>query len=354
MILADPNSIRMFENVKSVAGAALFLLLLVGCNAQVNPENTVGFEGGIMGTTYRVSVVGTLDEVAVSAAADAIEGVLQRIDGRMSTYKPDSEISKLNAHVAGESVKLSEETFEVIALAQEVNVKSSGAFDITVGPLVNAWGFGPDELEVAPSDEELQALMALTGPDKITLDSATTSVSKSADDVYCDLSAIAKGYAVDQVATALTALGYKNYMVEVGGEVRTAGVNGRGLPWRIAIEKPVDGERVVEEIVGLTDVSLATSGNYRNFYMADGKRISHTINPRTGRPVEHSLASVSVIHPACALADAYATALMVLGPEEGMAIAEAQGLAVFFIIHGDGDSFVTKQTASFAPYRMAH
>lgn len=353
MTLADPRRNGIFQQVKSVARAALFLCLLAGCAAKEPAVEAVRFEGGIMGTTYHVTVVAAMDDAATTAAAEAIEGALRRVDSKMSTYKPDSELSKLNQQPAGVPFILSEETFGVLALAQEVNAQSGGAFDVTVGPLVNAWGFGPKELERGPSEETLQALLALTGPDKIALDPAPRSVTKAADGVYCDLSAIAKGYGVDQAAKALSALGYQNFMVEVGGEVRVAGVNDRGVPWRIAIEKPVDGERVIEELVGLTDIALATSGNYRNFYMAEGKRISHTINPRTGRPVEHSLASVSVIHSECALADAYATALMVLGPEEGMAFAEKQGLAVLFIIHGEGDGFVTKQTPSFAPYLAA-
>jgi thiamine biosynthesis lipoprotein len=352
MTSVDPNRIPFFT--KGAALAALFACLLTACTPRPQPAESVTFEGSIMGTTFHVKLVAKLDDAATAAAANAVEAALQRVDGKMSTYKTDSELSQLNQHAAGAPVTLSDETFKVLALAQQVNAESGGAFDVTVGPLVNAWGFGPTDLESAPSDEVLAGLRALTGPDKIQLDPAARSVTKALDGVYCDLSAIAKGYGVDQAAEALLALGYQNFMVEVGGEVRTSGLNTQGVAWRIAIEKPLDYDRAMQEIVGLSNMSLATSGNYRNFYMDGDKRISHTINPRTGRPVDHALASVSVIHPECALADAYATALMVLGPDEGMAFAERLGLAVFFIIHGDGDALVTRQTPGFAPYLVAH
>ena len=337
--------------MKSVALATLFLCMATGCGEAASPPaEQTEFTGAIMGTTYHVKVVGSMTEDESATSARAIEEALKRIDGRMSTYKPDSELSRLNDHPGGEGVTLSEETFGVIALAQRVNQESGGAFDITVGPLVNAWGFGPDSLDHAPQDAELQALKALTGSDKIDLDPANLTVTKAFDGVYCDLSAIAKGYAVDQVAEAVEGRGHTNYMVEIGGEVRTSGKNSGGVPWKLAIEKPVEGDRAIELVVGLSGVSLATSGNYRNFYLADGKRLSHTIDPATGRPVDHQLASASVIHPKCALADAYATALMVLGPEKGMAFAEAQGLAVFLIVHGEDGQLTTRETKSFAGY----
>lgn len=354
MTSVEPTRIRFNYTVKSVALATLFLCLAAGCTRKAPVQDAVTFEGGIMGTVYHVKVVGSLDQTATAAAAEAIESALQRVDGKMSTYKPDSELSRLNAAPAGAPISVSEETFDVFRLAQQVNAESGGAFDVTVGPLVNAWGFGPPDQVEAPNDDQLATLLALTGADKLTLDAVNHSITKAADGVYCDLSAIAKGYAVDQVCDALAALGHADFMVEVGGEVRTAGLNASGQPWRIAIEKPVDQERVIHGLVGLTNKSLATSGDYRNFYEVEGRRISHTINPKTGRPVDHSLASASVIHPDCALADAYATALMVLGPEAGLAFAEKQGLAVLLILHGDDGHFTTRQTAAFAPYLVSH
>lgn len=353
MTLAEYTRLFGNRDRKGVAFAALFLFLCAGCGNTERAVDTVEFTGGVMGTTYHVKVVAPMADGESAKAGEAIESALNRVDGKMSTYKPDSELSQLNAAPAGAAVLLTDETFKVIGMAQDINRESGGAFDITVGPLVNAWGFGP-LLEEMPSDEAVTALLALTGPDKIALDPAAHTVTKAADGVYCDLSAIAKGYAVDQVAEALDALGYQDFMVEVGGEVRTAGKNAAGVPWNIAVEKPAGNERSIQEVVGLSGVSMATSGDYRNFYMAGGKRVSHTIDPHTGRPVDHQLASASVIHPECALADAYATTLMVLGPEKGMDFAEARGLAVLLIVHGDGESdFSIRQTPAFAKYVVA-
>ncbi len=331
---------------------ALFICLFaVGCSRSENvARETVSFEGGIMGTTYHITVVAELSDVASASTAEAIEHALKHVDGKMSTYKADSEISRLNQAPGGVYVPLSAETFAMLQLALEINRETEGAFDITVGPLVNAWGFGPTALENPPTEEELAALRKLVGPDKIELDSLTNSVRKSAKGVYCDLSAIAKGYAVDLVAELLKSRNLNAFMVEVGGEVRCSGLNAAGVPWNIAIEKPVSEGRVLQEVVGLSYISLATSGNYRNFYEIDGKRISHTIDPATGKPVDHALASASVLHERCALADAYATAMMVLGPEKGMEVAERLKLPVMFVLHGEDGTFETRQSDSFGRF----
>jgi FAD:protein FMN transferase len=337
---------------KSVVLTALFFCVFaVGCGrSEKVAQQTVSFEGGIMGTTYHITVVAELTDVASASTAEAIEHALKHVDGKMSTYKTDSEISMLNQAPGGVYVPLSAETFAMLQLALEINRETEGAFDCTVGPLVNAWGFGPAALENPPTEEELAGLRKLVGPDKIELDALTKSVRKKAQGVYCDLSAIAKGYAVDLVADLLKSRNLNAFMVEVGGEVRCSGLNGAGVPWNIAIEKPISEGRVLQEVVGLSDISLATSGNYRNFYEIDGKRISHTIDPATGRPVDHALASASVLHERCALADAYATAMMVLGPEKGMAVAQRLKLPVMFVLHGEDGAFETLQSDSFGRF----
>ena len=338
--------------MKSVASAALFLCVAAGCEQSTEtprPE-LVEFTGGMMGTTYHIKVVGTMSDLESTATAQAIEDALKNVDTKMSTYKPDSEVSQVNAATAGVPVSLSEDTFLVFTLARQVNEESDGAFDITVGPLVNAWGFGPAGPGNAPDDAQIAELLKLVGPDKFVLDPAANTLTKTANSVYCDPASVSEGYAVDEVAEVLLTMGYKDFMVEVGGEVRCAGKNASGGPWKIAIEKPVEGDRVIQQVVGLNDISLSTSGNYRKFYMVDGKRISHTIDPKTGRPVEHQLASASVLHPNCALADAYSTAIMVLGPEKGLAFAEKLGLPALLIIHGDDGQLITRETASFAGY----
>jgi len=227
---------------------------------------------------------------------------------------------------------------DVMRHALQVSEETNGAFDITVGPLVNAYGFGPDLRVDLPTDDELALLYQRVGYDKLTVDPEKNLVSKSGGDVYCDLSAIAKGYGVDRVALKLEELGITDYFVEVGGEVRVRGVNFEGQPWRVGIEQPVAGARAVRKVVPLHDAAMATSGSYRNYTDVDGQRVSHTIDPRMGRPVTHNLVSVSVIHPSCEWADAYATALMVLGPEEGPAFAREKGLQALFITEAEDGS----------------
>lgn len=317
------------------------------------------FEGPTMGTRYVVKVVTVEREPGwQERLAESITARLDDINQKMSTWLPESEISRFNDKASVEPFLFSAETFEVLQAAQQVSSASDGAFDITVGPLVNAWGFGAaGETPTPPSTEVLAELATHVGFDKLLLDASSKSAAKTDPDLRLDLSAIAKGYAVDQVAAALAGEGFEDYMVEVGGEVRTAGQNPDGTPWRIGIEQPeASPVRQVATVVPLSDVSLATSGNYRNFWVAaDGRRISHTLDPRTAAPVEHTAASVSVAHASCMMADAWATALMVLGPERGYEVAVAEDLAVLFLIHGeDDDELEQRLTPTFEALLQGH
>lgn len=341
-----PNA-RPLRPARLLAGLFILVLAVV----LFYPRKTVVlpglyvYSGATMGTTYTVKVVDPMqDPEAVSAA---IEAELDRVNARMSTYLEDSELSRFNAHAATDPFAVSPETFEVFELAQAISESSGGAFDITVGPLVNAWGFGPDAFENPPDDAEIAALLAHVGYGKLELDASTQTVRKTDAAVYCDLSAIAKGYGVDRVAMALESIGFAHYMIEVGGEVRTAGQNERGMPWQIAIEKPVESGRAIHKIVPLSGQALATSGDYRNVQEIDGSRYTHTIDPRTGRPVAHKLASASVLSDSCAKADGWATALMALGPDKAFATAEEQGLAALLLIHRDDGGFDEVATAEF-------
>ena len=307
-----------------------------------------------MGTTYSVKFFEALGRNQAKALADVFPSTLTRIDALMSTYKPDSELSRFNQHDATSPFPVSDETLAVFKRALEVSRQTDGAFDITVGPIVNAYGFGPDGPTTPPDDDVLAELRKRVGYQQIELDEAEKTVRKKIPNLYCDLSAIAKGCAVDQVALALSAIGIKNYMVEVGGEVRAAGVNDRGTPWRIGIEQPTPGQRGVQRVLPLENMSLATSGDYRNYREVDGVRISHTIDPRTGRPVQHNLVSVSVLHAECAYADAYATALTVLGPEEGFAFAAEQRLTALFIFREADGAFTEKWTPGLPTTDGAH
>lgn len=312
------------------------------------------FSGDTQGTTYSIKVcaerISTEQEASVRRA---IEARLAGIDGALSTYRPDSEISQFNQFTETTPFRVSADVIQVLQLAREVSITSDGAFDITVAPLVKAWGFGPAGRRAdMPTEGELAELRQRVGYEKVEIDSAASTLRKTQPDVTCDLNAIAQGYTVDKIAADLDALGYADYMIEVGGEVKTRGLNARGLPWHIGIEKPLTTGQVVELIVQLKDVAISTSGDYHNYYEENGVRISHHVDPRTGRPITHKLASVSVIDKQCALADAYATALTVLGPDAGYQLALKQNLPVLFIIHTGPETFAEKATPSFDGFVM--
>jgi thiamine biosynthesis lipoprotein len=236
---------------------------------------------------------------------------------------------------------------EVVLEAQRVSRLTGGAFDITVGPLVDVWGFGPSSVDETPSDTVIQELLAATGYQQLEVDVRAGTLRKAGDSCHIDLSAIAKGYAVDRVAAALDDGGYGSYLVEIGGEVRTRGHNGAGEAWRVGIERPDPERRSVYAAVALSGLSMATSGDYRNFFIRDGVRISHTIDPRTGRPVAHDLASVSVVAASCMTADAFATALEVMGPAEGFEFAERQHISAFFLIRAGDGVFEERRTSQW-------
>ena len=224
-----------------------------------------------------------------------------------------------------------------------------GGDEIAVGPLVAAWGFGAGARAPGhgPAGAELAALRERIGFGLLEIDLSAGTARKQHPQLVCDLSAIAKGFAVDEVAHALSQLGWTDFLVEVGGEVRAAGERPEGGAWRVGIERPDEASRAVQGVVVLRDAAMATSGDYRSFYEVEGRRLSHLVDPRTGRPITHQLASVSVVHPEAILADAWATALAVLGPEAGLARAEAEGIEAYFLVRADGDAFVARRTPGF-------
>ena len=288
---------------------------------------TWSYGGQIMGTSFSVKAVHPT-EVKLELISEALEAVNER----MSTYLPNSELSAINKYRGESAMAISPELRTVLNAAKTVTADSKGHFDVTVGPIVNAWGFGPNKERLTPSAAQLIELKELVGDQKWSLDSR--GITKVKPQVYIDLSAIAKGYAVDRVAAALDQAHVAHYWMEVGGEVRVKGRNGEGKLWRVGIERPaVEGNRRVAKIIRLKEMSVATSGDYRNRYEdANGVIRSHTINPKTGEPVKHLLASVSVLHSECMLADAWATALNVMGSERGLALADQLKLAALFIV----------------------
>lgn len=330
----------------------LFVLALLISGCQPSPEQRVlRISGATMGTTYSIAWVGqdaTLSESLQAAA----EQRLHDINSSMSTYDPGSELSLLNQNRTEQDeygwIPVSSGLAEVLAMSLDIWEASGGAFDVTIGPLVNLWGFGPEARpEHAPDTATIRTMLAAVGSDAIELDAAALRL-RLAKPVYIDLSAIAKGWAVDQLALLLEEHGISAYMVEIGGEIRTRGVKPDGNRWRIAIERPQAAvtDRQVALIIEPGSYGLATSGDYRNYFEENGVRFSHTIDPLTGTPVSHKLASVSVVHESTGMADGWATAISVLGPDKGLAIAEQQQLAVFMLVR-EGDQFVQRTSSRF-------
>ncbi|MCB1644396.1 MAG: FAD:protein FMN transferase [Pseudomonadales bacterium] len=322
----------------------LVILCLVVLSACQKAEPVV-IHGNTMGTTYSVKVIGA--DVDAELLKAKIDSVLESVNDSMSTYRDNSELSRFNKAPVNEWFTVSEGLMSVILSAREIWTLSAGRFDVTIGPLVNLWGFGPDaSQDKVPSPDTLAAARARVG--MAHLQSRPGALLKQTD-IYVDLSAIAKGYGVDQVAGLLEAEGLGNYLVEVGGELRARGHNAAGKIWQIAIELPDAHQRMPYRVVPLQDMAMATSGDYRNYFERDGVRYSHTIDPQTGAPVTHNLASVTVLASTATMADGLATAINVMGPEQGLAMAERQNLAVFVILKA-ADGFEARYTRAFAKY----
>jgi thiamine biosynthesis lipoprotein len=332
---------------------ALFAIVILRQPEAPGAGDTWVIRGPSMGTQFMVKVVPPeIPEATEVELGREVEDVIDTVNLAMSTWLDDSELSRFNRH-GTEPFPASGELVEVVAEAQRVAELTGGALDITVGPLVDAWGFGPTEVNGPPTTDTIDALLAATGFELLEVDPSRQLLRKAVPTLRCDLSAIAKGYAVDRVAERLHALGFDDFMVEIGGEVRASGRNPQGEVWRIGIERPEMARGGVWSAVALDDAALATSGDYRNFYIRDGVRISHTLDPRTGRPITHDLASVSVIDPSCMTADALATAINVLGPVEGRALVERENLPALFIFR-TGDDELEEWTSPAWRERLAN
>ncbi len=334
---------------------ALVALLAAGVGFSfLRPDPPVAelhMSGRTMGTTYSVKYRPAPDTPSLMAMQIEVDALLAEINHTMSTYDPESELSRFNRLRTTDWVPASASLRAVLNAALEIGTQSEGAFDVTVGPLVNLWGFGPEiHPDRIPIETDIAAARTRSGLDKITLSATQSAIRKHRPDIFLDLSGIAKGYGVDRVAELMTTHGIEHYMVEIGGEIRVRGYKEHETPWRIAIEKPLSGERSVQMMLALSNIALATSGNYRNFFDIDGRRYSHTIDPTTGRPVDHHLVSVTVLAETSMRADAWATAFQVLGPERGMAIAERLHLPVLFVIEHDGQ-FEERVCCGFQRYR---
>ncbi|MCP5103708.1 MAG: FAD:protein FMN transferase [bacterium] len=298
-----------------------------------------------MGTTYMIKLVKGGDTDAQKLQAD-IDVLLKRVNQQMSTWLKDSEISRFNQYSETGWFDVSADTAVVFSEALNISELSGGAFDITVGPLINLWGFGPgNKKRQVPGEEQIKEIMAGIGYQKLSVRQSPPALKKEEPALYCSLAAIAKGFGVDKTAEYLDSKGFIHYLVEIGGEVRARGFRPGGKPWRIGIAVP-DGSQSYQKIVLLKNISMATSGDYHNYFEKDGVRYSHTIDPVTGWPITHKLASVTVLHESCMRADALATAINVLGPEKGYELAIKKNLPVFLIVKG-ANGFLEKMTTRF-------
>jgi len=289
--------------------------------------------GSAMGTTFNIVLVDPAEDLVHAALQTRVTETLERVNDLASTWKSDSELSLLNAARTTEWTPVSAELCAALESALTVSHLSNGAFDITIGPLVNLWGFGPDGTVASPPSEEvLAAVMKTVGYEELETRCDRPAVRKANTSLYVDLSGWAKGYAVDELASLLDGEGLANYLVEIGGELRVHGHNAAGKKWAIAVEAPSSTKRKPHSVVRVTDTSVATSGDYRNFFEHEGSRYSHTIDARTGRPVTHDLAAVTVVSESAAFADAMATALLVLGPVAGPELATSLDIASYFLV----------------------
>lgn len=335
----------------------LALCLVAACGGG---RDAVQLAGATMGTSWHVTYLpgaasGQGEPVDAETIRSLLEAELAAVDAGMSTWRDDSELSAFNRAPVGEWVAVSEPLFAVVAQALAIGETTAGAYDVTVGPLVQLWGFGSHETPVAlPGDDALAATRERVGQQWLEVDPQGRALRKQRP-LELDLSSIAKGYAVDQLAAVLATRGIEDYLVEVGGEMRLAGHSPRGDDWRVAVERPEAGlprgvsAQSVALGLSLSDIAVATSGDYRNFFELEGRRYSHTLDPRTGYPVEHDLVSVTVLAPTCMEADGWATALVVLGADAALALAEEQGLAVY-LLQRRGEDFVARHSSAFAPW----
>ncbi|MCF2949051.1 FAD:protein FMN transferase [Paraglaciecola aquimarina] len=314
-------------------------------------EKEIHLTGPTMGTVYNIKYVDT-DLITANELQKLVDTELLNINQLMSTYIKDSELSRFNQWNSTEPFPLSNATLFVMQEAKRLGELSSGLLDVTVGPLVNLWGFGPEARpEKIPSDADIIAARERVGLNRLKLN--VTSARKTHPNLYVDLSTIAKGYGVDRLAEILQQYNIHNFLVEVGGEMRLSGKKSNGQDWRVAIEKPLTKERAVERIISVGNNAIATSGDYRNYYEENGIRYSHLIDPTTAYPINHNLVSVTVVHSSSMTADGLATALNVMGKERALALANKNDLAVFLITR-ENDDFKEYTSTKFEQVVTVH
>lgn len=297
-----------------------------------------------MGSTYSIKYVRRAGLAAPSEVQAQVEQILAQVDRQMSTYRSDSDIERFNDLPANSCQAMTAAVLRLIEVGQQLSRDSQGSFDLTVEPLLNLWGFGPQGRgEAVPSDEALAQARQRVGYTHLRIEG--DQLCKDAA-VEVDFNSIAAGHAVDRIAARLAEMGIDSYLVEATGELKAAGRKPDGSAWRIALEEPRNDRQVAERVIAVDGYGVSTSGDYRNYFQRDGQRYSHTFDARTGKPVEHGMASVTVIHPAAVMADGLSTLLLILGPERGWDYAEKHDIAAFFVIRAD-TGFVTRSNRAF-------
>ncbi len=326
---------------------ARLLLPLLFLTACTRPPDLIELSGPAQGTTYSIRIVNPPPGVDRRAVQAEVDRVLADIDRQMSGYREDSEISRFNRSSSTDWFEVSPDVVRAVAAAAQVSDLSRGALDITVAPLVNLWGMGAaGSLQEIPDAQRIEQARQEVGYLRLGVRTEPAALRKELPQLTVDLNAVAPGYTVDLIAERFTALDVANFMIDIGGEVRARGHNARNESWRIAVEQPLDAEPEPYAIVKLDDIAVTTSGEYRHYVVRHGHRYSHTIDPRTGRPVEHELASVVVIMPTAVEADAWATALNVLGEQAGYELAQQQRIPAMFIV-ATGQGFGHRMAGGF-------
>jgi FAD:protein FMN transferase len=309
--------------------------------------------GLTMGTSYTVELAAPIDDALRKRLTELIEVELAAINRAMSTFDPRSELSQFNRRQDLGWTRVSRGVFEVLDGASRISSATQGAFDVTVGPAVDLWGFGPEyRSQRIPNDEVIERVRQSVGYQHVQTDASAGAIRKRHSRTQIDLGAIAPGYGVDRLALILDAQGVHDYLVELGGEFRAKGTTAAGRPWRVGIERPVEGRRVLGETVGLENRAICTSGTTKDFFEQDGRHYSHIIDPTTARPVGHPPMAVSVVADRAMEADAWATALVVLGPERGYALAQARGIAAL-LVTASGPAFDVRVTDALRPHLLA-
>jgi thiamine biosynthesis lipoprotein len=323
------------------AGIVMLVGVLSGCG---NGDSLERFDGPTMGSRYSIQYVRHSSTPGPKAVQAEVENILAEVDRQFSTYRSDSDIERFNALPAGRCQVMPGPVLELIRVGEQLSSQSEGSYDLTVEPLLNLWGFGPQgREEKVPTVEALAEVRQRVGHAHLRIDG--DQLCKDAA-VEVDFNSIAAGYAVDTIAAKLETMGIHNYLAEATGELKAAGKKLDGSPWRIALEEPRDDQRVAERIIAVDGYGVSTSGDYRNYFVQNGRRYSHTFDARTGAPVSHTLASVTVVHPSALMADGLSTLLLILGPERGWDYAEKHDIGAFFVIRAD-TGFVIRTNQAF-------